>query len=199
MTLWTSSRSQILLQAIDDSNYYCRSPESLESSVNRLQSLFNEIRQHFVVNNIYIEPKWRVNHIDYDGILYNSIINYINTDGNFHIMKRPELTETQLNTVKHFIETVTRLNFTEEEGKTRSPDKKRIILRLSEEYDIANDKFIEYYENIFNDLDDNLNDEIKVNPKRIQKVRHNILNSALDPELFTKLFVFLRSEMVTEK
>ena len=93
-------------------------------------------------------------------------MDYLNSDQNFEYMVQPELSNLQLNTVKYVIETVTRfMNLDLQE----SGIKNKIIIELSKNYDVANDRFISFYENIFDDLYDNLDEESNANPKKIQK------------------------------
>ena len=207
MAYWSSSRSEILLQCIKDSNYGSKieyRPESLEQSVNRLQSLFFEIRNHFIVDEMYIchdSSIEQLDHLTYDKEFYDSIEDYLNSDRNFQYSVRPELQDLQLNTIKYVIETMVRFMNLSSNLVLFLPTgiKEEIIVELSRNYNVANDKFIIFYENIFNDLQDNLNDESNVNSKKVQRIRDQILDSEIDILLFTELAMFIRSQMVSEK
>lgn len=210
--MWSPIKAQILLECIKNANYeedFRNSPETLESSVNRLHQLFQDIRILFGVNELFPKSNLIDNCTIYDQLLYNTIKNYLDNPGvllNYII--KPELTDGQLNTIKCVIETMVRFmntfivpNITFKENLLFPEHiKKNIISELSKNYDIANLRFISYYDNIFAELDDNISNEFDVNPKKAQRMKDQIiaLIPGLDVNLFTQLIIFIRSSLASE-
>lgn len=199
--MWSSVKGEILLQCIKNTGYEDKiknQPETLEVSVNRLQQLFQDIRVLFGVNDLFLHSKSCEDCIIYDQSLYDTIKNYLTIPGtllNYNI--KPELTDNQLNTIKCVIETISR--FMNNENFSFPEDIKRdIIIQLSKNFDIANNRFISYYETIFTELQDNLDDEVLVNPRRLQRIRDKIvaLTPEIDTLLFTQLVIFVRSRII---
>jgi hypothetical protein len=205
MTFWSSSRSEILLKAIKNSNYDSKieySPDNFEESVNRLQNLFFEIRNHFQVDEMYICPSIeQLDHLIYDNAFYEAIMDFLNSDTFFQYIVHPELSDLQLDTIRYAIETMSRFMNLDQPSRLFIPTdiKEKIIIELSKNYDVANDRFISFYQIVFDDLSDNLKDESNVNPKKVDKIRHDIVNYSLDTHLFTRLIIFIRSQMVNQK
>jgi hypothetical protein len=210
--MWTPIRAQILLECVKEANFeekfYC-SPEKLENSVSRLQQLFIDVRFLFVSNELFNNVSSEGDCTIYDEQFYNAARHYLKTPNiPLNYVIKPQLTDFQLNTIKCVIETSTRfmhfyLICEHDEYKIIFPEsmKKDIILKLSNTFDTANDRFISFFENIFAELNDNLNDECEVSkPKKAERIRNQIiaLNRELDANLFIDLTMFIRSKMVTD-
>jgi len=86
----------------------------------------------------------------------------------FNYVIRPQLTDVQLNTIKCAIETAYRFV-----GPPRWNEACRnyIIRELAKEYDLANEKFMSFYDNIFAELSEQYEEEAKVCKKHKEVVR----------------------------
>ena len=205
--MWSSVRSQILLQCVNNAGFEEKIrnfPEALEALVNRLHQLFGEIRILFGPNKLFVplNSPIAVDWTMYDKQLYIAIGNYLNTTGiPLNYVIKPTLTDPQLDTIKCVIETVSYFTASVPACGTASfPEniKREIIQELSLNFDVANDRCISYYENIFIDLNDNLIEENAGSHRKLERMRNKLLGTIpqLDHYLFTKLIIFIRSRML---
>jgi hypothetical protein len=204
--MWTSVRGRILLECIKNAGYEgkLQNPtESLETSVNRIHQLFLDIKAMFVVVELFPKIDFTnpcTDYVIYDKELFSAMTDYLNSEEMvLNYIIKPQLTDQQLNTIKCIIETTARL-MSSTGTMTTFPDtlKKEIVRELSLTFDIANDKFISNYENIFVQLNDNLSEEFEQPSRKINRIRNEILEvvPVLDNLLFTRLMVFIRSRMI---
>lgn len=202
--MWNSIKARIFLEAVREA---AAIPDirtdikTLEISVNKLHQLIDQVKNIFGTDQIGVDChsnsfSQSISYVIYDNLLFSAIFNYLKSAPTVDYIIRPQLTDIQLNTIKYAIETVYRFI-----GPSQWKDSCRnyIITELAKEYDLANEKFILFYDDIFSELNDTYQEESKPNKthRQAKKIISQIseITQSLDYVLFTKVIMIVRSKM----
>lgn len=193
--IWNNIRSYILGEALYEMNVHL--------TENKRTALYDILKYHFKINNSELATleKQKSYYLNYDIPLFNEICNFISKEDNakFNYNIKPRLRKKELNAISAALDTIITTIF---HCKSLIPKfivnlKFNISMELSNNYNIANVEFIEWYEDLFNDLDKRIKEE--VSPKKYIDfdIIKNIKSEAdnVDYELFTKLIFYIRSQL----
>lgn len=190
---WNIIRSHIVTEALYEMRKFL--------TETKRNNLYNVLKDHFKVEpELLTEIKTDTfYYLDYDRSLFNAICTYLHDNSKFNYDIKPTLTEYQLNAIKNALDTLISVIIRCKGTMPKFIERMRsdVAIKLSNDYNIATEDFVKWYENIFADLANRLKEEVNLRDYVDNNIIQNISSQIyeLDHELFSKLILFIRAQL----